>query len=39
MAESKKGSLFPKSKINPAVNDPVTCPIALEELKIPIREP
>ena len=39
IAEIKNGNLFPKSKIKPAVNEPVTWPIALDEFKSPIREP
>ena len=31
--------MFPKSNINPASKEPVTCPTAFEELKIPMSEP
>ena len=37
--EIRKGNLFPKSNINPASKEPVTCPTAFEELKIPMSEP
>ena len=37
--EIRKGNLFPKSNINPASKEPVTCPTAFDELKIPMSEP